>query len=95
MLRPENRKILSEHGFVVYLMVSADEAAVRIKDASSRPLFKTIENARATNDARIPLYHETADIAIETMGKSIGRIAQEITEVLRKEGILCQVQKSS
>lgn len=93
VLKPENRKILRERGFVVYLMVSADEASCRIKDASSRPLFKTIENARATNDARIPLYHEVADVAIETIGKNVSRIAQEITEILQKEGILCPLPK--
>ena len=37
VLRPENRAVLREAGFVVYLRVTADEAASRISDKSTRP----------------------------------------------------------
>ncbi len=55
VLREENRAILKSAGVVVHLRVSADEAASRISDKSSRPLFQDIEAARARCDERAPL----------------------------------------
>lgn len=90
---PENREILKAGGFVVYLKVSADEAQSRISDLSTRPLFSDIEQARKTNAERLPLYEEVADAVIDTAGKSVGRIAAEVRDVLKKEGILWQSQE--
>ena len=55
VLREENRAILKSAGVVVHLRVSADEAASRISDKSSRPLFQDIEAARVRCDERAPL----------------------------------------
>lgn len=90
VLKEENRRLLIERGFVIYLEVSADEAAHRISDASTRPLFQDIENARATNMRREPLYEEVADATVDTIGKNIAQIAREVKEILQKEGILWQ-----
>ena len=90
---PENRAILAEKGFVVYLRVSADEAAGRISDRSSRPLFQDLEAARALAREREPLYLEVADIVVDTAGKSVGAIASEVRRALLKEGILCLQQR--
>ena len=87
--RPENRAILADEGFVVYLRVSADEASSRISDRSSRPLFQDIEGARALNAEREPLYREVADLVVDTAGKTAGAIAGEVRRALLKEGVLC------
>lgn len=92
--RPENRKILKESGFVVYLQVSADEAAVRIGDASSRPMFKNIEVARRTNEERKPLYLEVADTWVRTSRKSVWQITNEVEDILIKAEVLCPVAES-
>lgn len=91
--RPENRKILSDQGFVVYLRVSADEAAGRISDRSSRPLFQDLDAARALNQEREPLYADVADVVVDTAGKSAGAIASEVRRALLKEGVLCLQQR--
>lgn len=93
VLSKENRSILKERGFVIYLEVSVDEAAQRISDVSTRPLFKDVETARDVIAQRIPLYEEAADVVIDTTGKSIGRIAAEARDALRKEGLLWPAQK--
>ena len=90
VMRPENRAILADAGFTVCLAVSADEAASRISDLSTRPLFQNLEVARATVASRLPLYEEAADVVVDTSGKSVGRIAGEVRRLLEKEGILCQ-----
>ena len=91
--RPVNRKILKESGFVIYLQVSADEAAVRIGDASSRPMFKNLEVARRTNEERKPLYLEVADAWVKTSKKSVWQITNEVEDILIKSGVLIPVKE--
>ncbi len=92
--RPRNREILRRAGFVIYLQVSADEAAVRIGDASSRPMFKNIDVARKTNEERKPLYLEVADAWVKTSRKSVWQITNEVEDILLKAGVLCPVVAS-
>ena len=90
ILREENRAILAEGGFVVYLRVTTDEAASRISDTSSRPLFQDLEAARARCEERLPLYEAVADVTVDTAGKGVAAIAREVQRLLEKEGILCR-----
>lgn len=91
--KDENRAILQEAGFVVYLQVTADEAKSRISDTSTRPLFQDIESARRTAEERLPLYAEVADLTVDTAGKHVAAIAREVQAALEKEGILCLQRK--
>ncbi|WP_241156529.1 MULTISPECIES: shikimate kinase [unclassified Adlercreutzia] len=88
--RADNRAILAEKGVVVYLQVTADEAASRISDTSSRPLFQDIEAARRRCEERLPLYESVADITVNTAGKSVPALAREVARLLEKEGVLCR-----
>lgn len=90
--RDENREILKDAGFVIYLQVSADEAAERIGDASSRPMFKNIEVARRTNEERKPLYLEVADAWVTTSRKSVWQIANEVQDILLQAKVLCPLR---
>ena len=86
--RPQNRSALGELGTVVYLRVSADEAAGRISNKSSRPLFNDLESARALCERRGPLYEEAADVVVDTAGKSVGQIGHEVVRALKRCGVL-------
>lgn len=90
---PENIELLKRYGTVVHLVVDADEAAHRISNLDSRPLFNDIESARALCDQRIPLYEEAADITIATKGKSVGKIASEVMDALSERGIMQQAHR--
>ena len=90
VLRPENRKDLSELGLVVYLSVTAAEAASRISDVSSRPLFGDLQNAQRVIDERLPLYEEVADVTIDTVGRGSSSIAHEVFDILKEKGVLWQ-----
>lgn len=90
VLRPENRKTLSELGLVVYLSVTAVEAASRISDVSSRPLFGDLQNAQRVINERLPLYEEVADITIDTVGRGSSSIAHEVFDILKEKGVLWQ-----
>ncbi|MGI6591051.1 MAG: shikimate kinase [Eggerthellaceae bacterium] len=91
--RTENREILKDTGFVIYLQVTADEAAIRIGDASSRPMFKNIEVARRTNAARKPLYLEVADAWVTTSKKSVWQISNEVQDILLRAKVLCPLHE--
>ena len=65
------------------------QAVERVGDVSTRPLFKNLETARQTIAGRLPMYEDVASVSIDTVGKSINVVAQEIQEILEKEGVLC------
>ena len=82
-------EMLAEGGFVVFLYVDADEAASRISDKSTRPLFQDLEAARRRNEERLPLYRAASDAMVDTSGKGVSAIAHEVKRLLKKEGVLC------
>lgn len=90
VLAEENREILKNKGFVIYLQVTAAEAASRISDTSTRPLFGDLQQAERVIQSRLPLYREVADIEIDTTGLGAGPLAREAFYQLKKEGILWQ-----
>ncbi len=90
VLREENRRILKEQGFTIYLRVTAREAASRISDLSTRPLFGDLDNAQRVIDSRLDLYEEVAHVSVDTAGRGSSSIAREVLEILEKEGILWQ-----
>lgn len=88
----ENRQLLRDGGVVVHLLVDADEAAARISDKASRPLFNDIESARKLCSERLPLYEDAADFTVATGGKDLRDISREVRNRLSKEGVLCRQQ---
>ena len=93
VLPERNREIIKGNGCCVYLMVTAEEAAARIGDVSTRPNFHDLDTARVTIANRLPMYEEVADISVDTVGKSIAEVAREVRVELEKAGVLCQLQK--
>ncbi len=90
VLAKENRDELKRAGFVVYLKVTAAEAASRIHDLSTRPLFRDLDNAQHVIDSRLPLYAEVADVTVDTAGCGTGMIARKVQRILEERGILWQ-----
>jgi shikimate kinase len=86
--RPENIDIMKEHGYTVYLGVTAEEAAARIPNTDSRPLFKDLDNARRSVAEREPLYEAAADVYVNTTRREVPEIAAEVRDILLREGVL-------
>jgi shikimate kinase len=89
--RPVNAQIMHDAGFVVYLEVTADGAAERIPNTDSRPMFKNLENARKTLETRRPQYEAAADVTVQTEGRSVVDIANEVAQILLDQGIMVEV----
>lgn len=85
VLRDENRRLLKEHGTVVYLAVSADEALARIGDAANRPLLAGDARVIAPRilSARLSLYRATADLTVDTTGRTQREVADEVVRLLQ------------
>ena len=82
------RAVLRDGGYVVYLKVAPDEAARRIEDASTRPLFQDADAVARLWARRLPLYEEVADLAVDTADKNLGQLAGEVMDGLAAAGVL-------
>ena len=86
---PENRRLLSESGSVVYLETSIEHQLERTRHSKNRPLLQNEDPAAVLQrlmETRGPLYDEVADIVIETGDQRIGVMVQEIGDRLREHG---------
>ncbi len=73
ILRPENRRLFAERGFVVYLHASVHQQAERTAMDTQRPLLQTpdrIGKLRELMTQREPLYRAAADFIVETANKT-------------------------
>jgi len=85
VLKPENRRVLTCSGRVVYLKTSVDEQVRRTSRDKKRPLLNNDDPRRVLTElmnARHPLYEEVADYSIDTDGRSPKSVAQELCRML-------------
>jgi shikimate kinase len=88
VLRPGNRRILTERGFVIWLQTSVDQQLKRLELDRQRPLLQTPDKrARLEQQAqqRNPLYAEVADLAFRSGDHSARYMAREL--VLRLQAL--------
>jgi shikimate kinase len=85
----ENRLEISKNGSVVYLSSTVDQILRRISKSKTRPLLENSADKRKTIldivEARDPLYREIATIIINTNGKKLNEVIQEILTQLNKK----------
>jgi shikimate kinase len=85
VLREENRKWMRENGIVVLLDASPEEILKRLEGDKTRPLLIGDKETKVTKilDERLPLYVDTANLIIETTGKSVEVIVEELVHRLK------------
>jgi shikimate kinase len=89
VLDPRNCERLTSNGVVVYLRTTVAQQLERTRNSTTRPLLfdgdpKTVLNELMTT--RAPLYEQTADIIVDTGGRRVGTVVNEITAKLREHG---------
>jgi len=87
--RDDNRALLKELGFVVYLRVSAEEMLARVGEDPGRPLLAGgggVIAATALLDARESLYTAVADAVVDTVELSPAAVADEVIARLKDWG---------
>lgn len=81
VLDAENRAMLASRGRVVYLDASVEQQLERTRLSSHRPLLETPDPAgrlAALMRERGPLYRALATVVVETDGRMVREVAQEI-----------------
>ena len=82
ILMKENRSIIKDTGSVIYLLSSVDQILRRTAKSKTRPLLENSTNRRKTISniivSRDSLYREVATIIINTNGKKLNEVINEI-----------------
>ncbi len=101
ILSAENRALLKKLGVVVYLKASSHDILERLtrdaQDEQTRPQFTSgnlADETVAVLSERMPLYESTADFTVDTEGKSVVRVANEIYEYLLETGAVAGINKA-
>lgn len=84
--REENRKLLRELGYVVWLIAKPSEILDRTSRNSNRPLLNNDDPEGTIRDLleiRTPLYRDTAHLGIETDNLSFDEVTTGIIESAR------------
>lgn len=87
VLLPSNREHLSARGCVVYLQTSVDQQLERTRHGRQRPLLYTSDpetRLRELLEQRLPLYEAVADIVVNTDGRRVNAVADEILRLLEE-----------
>lgn len=81
VLSEQNRRLLTEHGTVIYLRAAAPDLCQRTRHDKNRPLLQTDDPLKKLQELfvqRDPLYTEIADVIIDTGNQSVGRLAHQV-----------------
>ncbi|WP_446831063.1 shikimate kinase [Candidatus Foliamicus sp.] len=87
VLRDGNRRSLSENGLVIYLRCSVDEQLQRAKHTRHRPLLEQGARREVLRELalqREPLYLAVADHVVDTTGRQVRQVGQDIIRLLNK-----------
>ena len=82
-MREENRRLLKEAGTVIYLRTRPETVCERLKGDDSRPMLKSPDpekRARELLEARDRFYLEAAHVCVDTDGKTVEEIVEEILQ---------------
>ncbi len=91
VLRPNNRRYLSERTYVVYLNSVPDELFRRLRHDKNRPLLQVADPLQRLRDLyahRDPLYRETSHFNIDTGRPSVSTLVNMIVMQLELAGVL-------
>lgn len=85
ILAAENRRLLSDHGIVIYLNTKVPELWQRTRHDKKRPLLRT-SNPRAKLEElfceRDPLYRKIADVIVDSSATNVHALLQDLEQKL-------------
>lgn len=84
VLDPQNRKLLSDSGLVIWLRATPETIIKRVGTGTGRPLLEgnVAENVKNLYQFRAPLYEQIADLIIDVDNKPISQILDQIEQWL-------------
>lgn len=85
VINPDNVKQLKiKQGLIIYLRSAFETIKDRLANLTDRPLFKDLEAAQELFDRRQPIYAACCDHSVNTDGRSITAISDEVECFLRE-----------
>lgn len=81
VVRPENTEYMKKNGVIVFLSATPETIYERVKDNDDRPILRgnmNVEYIAQLMEKRRALYEGAADIKIDTDGKNVTEICEEI-----------------
>ena len=81
----QNRSHLGARGFVVYLHTTVDQQLARTQKGRQRPLLESGDRRQILDELmeqRDAMYRDVADLIVETDGRKVKAVANEILERL-------------
>jgi len=87
VLAPENRHNLASRGRVIYLKTSVEQQLQRTRHGRQRPLLYTQDpeaRLRELMMQRAPLYESIAAITVDTDGRHVRAVADDILQFLKE-----------
>ena len=85
VLSEKSRSRLGARGFVVYLKTSVDQQLARTRRGPERPMLGKGDRRKrleALLTEREPMYYEIADLTVDTDGRKVNAVANEIVEAI-------------
>lgn len=85
VLDPDTRARLRERGCVVYLRTSVNQQLARTRRSGHRPLLRTpdpLGTLERLMQVRAPLYEDAADLTVDTDGRKVKSVVDEIVRRL-------------
>jgi len=88
ILKKNNRKLLTQHGLVIYLCAPTEQLVKRTAKDKNRPLLQTENPKKTIQDllkVRDPLYREVADIVFETNGFTVRQVVSKLHKLIKNK----------
>jgi shikimate kinase len=85
VIDPQNRSVLGARGFVVYLYTTVEQQLARTQKGRERPLLESGDRKEILDQLmaeRESMYRDIADLVVETDGRKVKAVANEILERL-------------
>lgn len=87
VLKPENSELLKRNGKIFFMRAGFDVLLERVRADETRPLLKdtgkTAEKLEELLSWRTPIYEAVADFIVDTDGKSVEEVADEIISLAK------------
>ncbi len=87
-IRQENVEIMKNSGTIVYLQAEPETILQHVSRSNRRPLLegrKNVEEIGRLMEVRTPVYEKAADMVIQTDGKTVAEVAEEVG---RRNGLI-------
>ncbi len=90
VLDENNRKIMSDHGYVIYLCAPLEQLVRRTERDKNRPLLQTKDPKKTIEDLlaiRDPLYREVADQVFETDRLTVRQVVSKLQKIFKSKAL--------